>query len=430
MSSRPVRHVHLGAAIALLPLGVFAQQKGVENHELSVYAGAGYTDNLERLTSGESSESILAMGGRIDWRQNTRRLEFGAKGDVAYLHYSGNSKNGELVGNLDGDLRLSLVPDQLAWIVEESLGQAQISVTAALSPENREVVNLLSTGPEWRMQLGESTEVGIEGRYGRVDYSESNLDNNRWLATGHIGHELSARSRLSLVADASRINYRSAVNRDYDSRSGFLRYDLIGARTAVTADFGRIHVKDDTGSASDYRYALTVTRRMSSAMTLSLGGGQALTDTASSLRPQSSFAPRERFAQPAVLSDGAFFRRYASAILDYTRDRSAFQVSGKVTRDEYVLNSSLVVQRREFATWLSRRLTSRWNARLGFLLVDSEYSSLLSDTDMRVSATLAYRVGRRTSLAFNGEHNNRHVKGLSGSASENRAFLMIERALR
>jgi hypothetical protein len=242
---------------------------------------------------------------------------------------------------------------------------------------------------------------------------------------------VSAASRLSLNAEYSKFNYDNPLGSDYDSRSGFVRYEIRGARTAISADLGRTRTADRIASATGSLYSLGLTRKMSSAATFSLSAGQGLTDTAATLSPGPAGTPQPpSYAAQATLSDGGFFRRYGTAALDYKRDRNAFQMAAKVSRDKYVSRPDTVAKRQQWSASWSRLFSSRWTGRLSFMLVDSSYSLGSGDSDMRTTAELSYQMAQTLSAALSAQHGRRKVDGLAGSANENVIFLTFGKKLR
>ena len=109
------------AAVCALLLG--AEARADLTYE--VEAGVGHTDNITRVETGETDETLATIGTRVDWTEDTRRLAADVFADLDYVEYLDGTYDGEIVGTADADLNFGIIPERIIWQVQDSFGQAQ-----------------------------------------------------------------------------------------------------------------------------------------------------------------------------------------------------------------------------------------------------------------------------------------------------------------
>src|SRR6202041_1094134 len=127
-----------------------------------------------------------------------------------------------------------------------------------------ENINYLSTGPDFALRFGASSYLNMSARYARTDYETSPYNSNRLLGDLAWGYQLSAQSSVSLNGETERVLFtNTVVNSDFDRSSGFLRYEVKGARTDLSADLGATTV-DQYGSPPPPHTKVNLARNNSS----------------------------------------------------------------------------------------------------------------------------------------------------------------------
>jgi len=395
-----------------------------ERRSITFSAGAGATDNIKRVESGEQSETILSAGLKVDVNQSTRRLDTELLGDLNYLSYLDNTYDNELVGRLDGDLRVALAPGRLFWDFHDNYGQSQVDPLAPVTPENREDVNYFSTGPDVALKLGSSGFAELAARYSDVAYELSPLDSRRVFAGVGFGRELASGSRLSLHVDWQRIDFDDdVVNTDYDLASTYARYEVKGARTEFFANVGAIQFDDGNKDSGPF-VQLELTRQMSSASKLVVGAGRQFTDAASVFRDRPPLTQGVSTTAPPTLSSDVFDRSYVDANWQYERHRTGVVVSARYSDDEYENRKDLNVKRTELVLSLSRQLTPTISGSVFASHSDSDYDNAgFTDKMNTFGLGMSYLVGRRLVISLDAADEKRSVEGGGNGYDELRGFL-------
>lgn len=300
-----------------------------------VDVGVAESDNVTLASTNKVSQTMAVADGDFDIKQQSRLLDVDAKGNFTYLDYLQGAYRGELIGRLDGSAHLAIIPDRLVWVVQDDFGQAAIDAYTPQTPTNLENVNYLSTGPDFALRFGASSYLNMSARYARTDYETSPYNSNRLLGDLAWGYQLSAQSSVSLNGETERVLFtNTVVNSDFDRSSGFLRYEVKGARTELSADLGATTV-DQYGSTTRPLARLNLTRKLSASAKLILTAGRDLTDAATSFSGLQSGAIGLVGTAPAAQTTDNYTRSYASAAWQYERNRTLISLSGRWEKDVY-----------------------------------------------------------------------------------------------
>src|SRR5215510_6188807 len=153
------------------------------NH-LAVDAGLIYTTNVQRTENG-TGQTLLLLGLSGDTSREGTRLDFRLASNIALLKYLGGAYGNQPTGYLDGTAFFKLVPNFFTWIVRETYTQLQINPYAAVTPDNLENVNYVTTGPRFTMRPTLRTSVTLDALYSYLTTNSSasdrvELDNHRY----------------------------------------------------------------------------------------------------------------------------------------------------------------------------------------------------------------------------------------------------------
>jgi hypothetical protein len=300
-----------------------------------VDVGVAESDNVTLVSTNKVSQTMAVADGDFDVKQHSRLLDVDAKGNFTYLDYLQGAYSGQLIGRFDGSAHLALIPDRLVWVVQDDFGQAAIDAYTPQTPTNLENVNYLSTGPDFALRFGATSYLNMSARYARTDYQTSPYNSNRLLGDLAWGYQLSAQSSVSLNGETERVLFaNTVVNRDFDRSSGFLRYEVKGARTELSADLGATTVSQ-YGSTTRPLAKVNLARKLSAAAKLTLTAGRDLTDAATSFSGLQGGAIGLVGTAPSAQTADNYTSSYASASWQYERNRTLIALSARWERDIY-----------------------------------------------------------------------------------------------
>jgi hypothetical protein len=423
-----------------------------------VDVGVAESDNVSLVSTNKVSQTMAIADGDFDVKQQSRLLDVDAKGNFTYLDYLQGAYGGQLIGRFDGSAHLALIPDRLVWVVQDDFGQAALDAYTPQTPTNLENVNYLSTGPDFALRFGASSYVNMSARYARTDYQTSPYNSNRLLGDLAWGYQLSARSSVSLNGETERVLFaNTVVNSDFDRSSGFVRYEVKGARTELSADLGATTISQ-YGRTTRPLAKVSLARKLSAAAKLTLTAGRDLTDAGTSFSGLQSGAIGLVGTAPAAQTTDNYTSSYASASWQYTRNRTLIALSARWEKDIYdnapvtgvsltgvpptvaplagapVIGSAsaldYTLSGAEFR--VERKMTRALTAEILGRIYKTDYlhSSVTGQLGTpnynteQVSAGLTWRHGRALEVKLRYEHNAQVTTGIYGYG-ENRVILTV-----
>jgi hypothetical protein len=394
--------------------------------QLEVSTAVGRTDNLMRTSVGEESATLASAGLDFSLLHESRRLEADLAGALQFLEYGGSEYSSEVVGRAGVHAGLAIVPGSVKWVVDDSFGQLRRDLFAVPTPDNRESVNVFSTGPEAQLRLAGAVRLVLGATYGRVDYESGEAELSRRGARIALQRDLSGGGVLGLNLAEERIEPRDEVVPDYDRTSAFVTYRLRGARSSLAVDVGGNRIDGDDVDETGALIRLELTRRVGRFSRVRIAGGQQFSDAASNLlvaeAPDVQASGIELVAQTAQ----PFTRRYAELGLDATGRRTFINLFGQYIDEDYERDPDANRQRLVAGLGAGRLLGARTEARISVAYSGNEFDVDDSDNhDLTYAAALAWRLGRRLRVEVSGEHYD-YESGIPGTdAGETRYWLRL-----
>ena len=288
-----------------------------------VNAGVGHSDNITRSASDEIDEIITVAGFTLELEEKTRRIDADVDADISYYDYMDNTYDSEVIGGLDGHLVFGILPERLLWSLEDNFGQARQNQFEADRPDNRENINLLSTGPDLTLNLGSTMSLLLSGRYALTQYEDSPLDNERVMGSAGLRRQLSQTSSLSLMAMHETTEYDDPTTvSEYEVQSLYARYSADGARTTLSTDLGYTELTGLGEDADGPFMQLNASRQLSAASTLTLGAGSQFSNGGDVFRRLQSAHGVAAEPIPVQPTQDAFENRFVDLGWEFGRNRT------------------------------------------------------------------------------------------------------------
>jgi hypothetical protein len=426
---------------AVTTLAVFAASlvapdfaASAESLSYGVDVGIGQTDNITLVQTDKVSQTMAVTDLDFDVKRQTRRLDVDAKGDFSYIDYLQNAYNSQFIGRFDGLAHIAIIPDRLTWVIQDNFGQAALDPFTPTTPTNLENVNYFSTGPDLVWRPTGTTFIKAGARYTRTQYETNPFDSNRLLGDLAWGLDLSARSSVSLNGETEHVMFaNTVVNTDYIRNSVFVRYEVRGARTEVSADLGATNIKQDHEATSGGIARIALTRLVSTAAKLTLSFGHELTDAGTSFSNPLGGAIGVIGTAPAAQTANSYTADHVALEWEYQRDRTTIAVSGRWEKDSYDGEMQLDNSRYGGEFNVERRLTRGFSAQLFGRLYKTDYphapittsNASSSYDESQAGAALTWRHGRGLEVRLRYQHNARVAAVTAAGYRENRALLTV-----
>ncbi len=324
---------------ALLAGTAWAQQADQQTtpqtvNTFEVNVGARASDNVARVPDA-SSGTTGTLGVLLLAERKTGTLQYDANADLDLIHYFSQDYRDELLGQLTATASYSFVPQSFVWVTDEHFGQVTNDFFLAPGPQNRQYLNLFSTGPDFRLRLGDVMALRVSARYGRDDYETSPYSANRVSGEAAFERRPSQATLLSLGGGHERVQYQedAAKPGNFEVNRYFAGYRVSGLRTSINIQGG---YAQSSGGLAQLRGAtghVELDRRIGSSGRVQLGVRRML-DTVGPGSRGSDFLPGV-VNQPAaeVLTGSLFFSDSADLSYHWQRPRNTFDVSVAAFRE-------------------------------------------------------------------------------------------------
>ncbi len=393
-------------------------------------AGATHSDNIRRVPTDETADTIGSLGMLINMRRDGTRLDYLINGDVNWLDYLDNTYRSEIYGVLEGTAKFGIVPGNFDWNVRESYNRLLIDPVGAATPDNIERFNYFTTGPRFAVLLGAATELSLDANYSKVTTRDevttttlTNLDSDRYQAALALSRAVSESAQLSASVLTQKIEYNESPVSDYKRDEASLRYAAQVARTAFSVEVGQTRIRQRTDTSTGLLAQIGVTRKISAASTVTLGLARQTADSADIIRAGTG-AQRPDDAPLVVAARDPFVDRTVSLGWDYERARNRFGVDAFHTEQTYLATTSRDRTLKGAGAYFERRLRPALSFNLSGRYQKEDLDALgAGSNDIETILGLTWHAGARTRISLQGERCKRSGSGLTSDFTDNRIGL-------
>ena len=212
------------------------------------------------------SEWINSALAGVAYRENAPALDAHLLAQAEYRDYMDDTYNDGMFYFADASLLWRIAPQRLNWVLVDRYGQLTRDISLPDTPDNRINTNVLTTGPDILIRLGQVNTLVFGLRYGNASYSEGSLDSNSYGASARWQYAANTEMTYSLNYEAVQLEYEDQILNDNFTRQDiFIRTDMHAARTRFQLDLGATQVnRDVAGETSGYLARLNWSQQLTS----------------------------------------------------------------------------------------------------------------------------------------------------------------------
>ena len=293
-------HRHWSLLLGIGLGGWFAQSASAGEFAYGLGYVGEYSDNIQRVQANPQEEFINSVVAGVVYRENGPALDAHLQAQAEYRNYQNDIYTDGQLYNADASLLWRISPQQLNWVLVDRYDQITRDVTLPNTPGNQVNANVLNTGPDIYIRLGQVNTLVLEFRYGNAAYSDASLNNYRYGASVRWMYAASTETSYSLNYQAEQTNYRDDIKNDNSLRQDlFLRADRRQARARFLLDLGVTKIDRDragetTGPVARLTWAQQLTSESSAGILIAseyLDAGTALLSTVTSPTPVPAAPP-------------------------------------------------------------------------------------------------------------------------------------------
>lgn len=135
---------------------------GEDTDAIALRFGASHSDNIREVAQMPESGAYSLLGLISDWSRSGLRLSAAMNADLEYRNYSVSGLENELYGYASIIADVGIMPERFIWQFAEYIANGRPDAFAYDTPDNRDVVNVFSTGPRLNLPLGQRTSMSLQ----------------------------------------------------------------------------------------------------------------------------------------------------------------------------------------------------------------------------------------------------------------------------
>ena len=400
-------------------------------HALDVGYGIGYqgeySNNIRLVQTDKEEEWInIPQFGLLLREDSSPNLELRVLSAIEHRNYRRDTYADETLGNVSAFANWAISPNRLNWVLENYYGQTAIRSADAATPDNRQNVNVFSTGPSLypRLSARNSLEFGL--RYGNYYIENADTDNDRYSAIARWLYEISSVTTASLNYDGQQVDNRNPLlYQDYSRHDVFFSIRKRGTAAQFLLDLGKTLIRPESGTDRDEALGrLIISRPTSAQAEVSFTALSRLLDSGDAV-----FAAGSTGITPVDLADtqGNRFYHVRELGVMYVRRRPLTSDVLHVYRQRTDYESSLLNERRLGGDFeIGYDITGLHHVVLyGNHRRTEYYGSSLLDRDSQGGVRFLYRLSRSITLALDGRYTQRHSNDQAREYDEARGILSL-----
>jgi hypothetical protein len=383
----------------------------------ALWFGHGESDNVLRTEAPERG-SYDAAGAFFELNQESARFDSSLRSNIELRSYSDDIIEDEVVGTLTGQMDVRLFRDSVSWLLHESYSQGRTDPFAAPGPNNRESINVFTTGPQFDVPLGGRTTVSAAALHSIRRYDESDaLDSDARVYELGLYRQRSSVSRFGLVVTTNDVEFDLPATPEYAIDRLSLNYEKMLATGAIDVAIGTNEITLFGETLDEPLFNFSWNRQIAARSTLRIEAAQQFSDAGTELRLGSSEAPAGDLGTFVTASPFEQQQLFVSYSLAGTR--TFFTASLGTTEEDYV-GDALDNDNTTTTLSLRRIVTPRLDFGVVFSGIEREFvvsATERPDTDKTISAWVNRSLGRVFGVAL---VLTRYERGGPESFDENR----------
>ena len=238
-------------------------------HQLLIAADIRYNaglsfahyDNLNLESSPDDNATSSSVNAGFTILDDNADLFISLDTDVVYTNYNNNQARDEVSADQVANVIWRLRPGQFEWHLNNRYTQTVIDAFSSDTPNNRQNINIFSTGPNYTIRLNSNSNLQLELRGENYNFEED-LDNNRAQFAFRLLHNLNAAWTITFNNEVQTINYMNNDISDLNRNDLFIGMDYVHGLNYFNAEFGYTNASNDSSASNEVdsnRYLLSIT---------------------------------------------------------------------------------------------------------------------------------------------------------------------------
>ena len=187
---------------------------------LEVIAHVEHIENPQRRNEFNDDELLNQVSVRAGYTQETRLFDNSLNYIYSKREYQDDDIQDRDTVTGNGSSTLKIIPDRFSWNVNNSRTLQSIETILPDNPDNRQVVSITSTGPQFSTTFGGGNRVNLQLNYSWADYERiRNFSQTRKAANLEFAHIFSENLIGNIKADYFESDYDIGDTQDFKRKS-------------------------------------------------------------------------------------------------------------------------------------------------------------------------------------------------------------------
>ncbi len=415
--------------LIVVSLACRSQLATAAEFDVVLEAGVGQSDNITRTEGSPANPAIeetTYFGGiELEYSHDSTRVEADVRGAVTWIEYADDAFDSDVLPALDATALFQLTEQTFSWFFRGNIGQQSVDPFEPVTPDNRQNVTYLTTGPRMLIGLGPRFRFGMYGYFSDMDYETFLEDNQR--ISGQVGLVRQIAQSRSLA-----LNWRAEKTEfdlDYlfaliERNDAFLEYRDDGSRNSMIINIGWTSIEREDLENDEPLATLEWRRQMSPTTNFTFWGGTRVSDSAQSFRDNQEFGLDYTITQEDYFVSDPFKESFARISYVYDQLRTGVTVLAGWSDEEQQIETHLDRTALIFGLNADHRLGQSWRLTLRAMFSQREFDNMdRDDDDSTYSFTIDWLPSRKLQIGLTLERLERTSSAVGSSYEENRAEL-------
>jgi hypothetical protein len=253
MAGKRCKHSGVARKVSAIVLGV-----GAGFGSLAVAGEAGfdvgyagqYSDNIDRLPEGGRRELINSALFGVGYQENSAELAAQVTLQAEYRDYRHETYPNQTLYYGNAAAVWNIEPRRFLWSLEDRYAEVPLDAARALTPSNRQGVNVFDTGPDYITYLNPVNAMVFGARVGNTKLQGQNGDHNRYTGIWRWRYQPDPTTTASLNLESQKTDFINqpappAASEDLRRDDLYLRLDRRNPVSRVRLDLGETKIKRD-----------------------------------------------------------------------------------------------------------------------------------------------------------------------------------------
>lgn len=359
-------------------------------------------DNINLVNDPQQDEWVRSLRLDFSLEENSASVIANINASVEYLDYKYDQLEDAQTSRLRASTLFIVQPEAFEWHLSDVLTQSVINPLESGTPENRQDVNVFSSGPNLHWRLTSRSHIDLEARYQNTDYEDNISDNTREKISLRWNHDVNSALNFALNYEIMDVVFDNDSLYEITRKDAFASLSYRSGRNQYYAEAGATNIQSETTDDLDEnRYMVSFESQRSRSSRFRIEARHDLSDTTISILDSidSMDAAGTVFS---IASSDIYVRDELSISYDKTWGIHSMEIQLADTESNYETSNDYDAQTKRGSISGSWGISGSSDVTLFVVKNETTYTSLLPyRKDDDISYGLRYRYSPWRNLTFN-----------------------------